>query len=88
MTKTTAPSLSSKDINIYIIPSIGTAKETCLFLEPGGVTQYPIHSDKSSISSGPSVSGREIEWEMKEIYSIETMDNIVDNTVTQMIEMM
>ena len=63
-TKTTAQAPSSKaantDTNIDTMPSIGTAKETGLLLDPGEVTQDPSHSDNSSLSPVPSVSYREI----------------------------
>ena len=40
MTKTSAPETLYKaiyiDTNTYTMPSIGTAKETCLLLKPGG----------------------------------------------------
>ena len=89
-TKTVAPALSSKSANTYTntytVTSIGTAKETGLSLEPGGVTQDPIHSDNSSLSSGTLVSDIEIERVMQEIELIETMDNMVDNTAIHMIE--
>ena len=72
---------ASKAINTYTntdtMPSIGTYKETGLFLDPVGVTQDPIDSDNSFLSSGPSVSDREIEQVMREIGSIETMENTV-----------
>ena len=47
--------------NIYTMPSIGTSEETGLSLEPGGVTQDPSHSEKSSLLSDSLVSDREID---------------------------
>ena len=60
----TVPVLSSKATNTYTntqtMTSMGTAKETCFLLDPGGVTQYPSHSGNSALSSGTSVSDRDI----------------------------
>ena len=71
-TKMMAP--SSKATNTYTnkntMTSVGTTRETGLSLEPGGLTRDPSHSDNSSLSSGPSVSDREIERLMREIESI------------------
>ena len=55
-------------------------------LYTGGVTQDPSHSDNSFLSSGPSVSHREMERGMREIDLIKTMKNTAENAAMQMIE--
>ena len=73
--KMPAPASLSKatntDTNTDTMPSIGTAKEIGLLLDPGKVTQDPSHSENISLSPGPHVSYREIERFIKEIESIE-----------------